>query len=80
MVADIMNHPAAVAAGNLFRTALQDTIKLAQAISGAVKGLAGVVGEGVKNAVAPNMSAAPSIPALATAQGPPRGGQSIRRI
>ncbi|MCE3005713.1 MAG: hypothetical protein ACK5WQ_03675 [Alphaproteobacteria bacterium] len=75
MVADVMHHPTAVAAGNLFRAALEETIKLAQAISGAVKGLVGVVSEGLKGAAATAAPSAPSIPAVAA--GPPgmgRGG------
>ena len=75
MVADIMNHPAAVAASNLFRTALQETIKLAQAISGAAKGLAGVVSEGLKDMVASVAPSPTSIPGVAA--GPPGAGRGV---
>lgn len=74
MVADVTNHPVALAAQNLFRAAVAETLAIARAAGKAATGLAGVVGQGVRGLVSAAITPQ-STPAVAHAQIHPRQGK-----
>lgn len=73
MVADVVNHPVAVAAKDFFRAAVAETLAIAKAAGKAAAGLTGVVGQGVRDLVSSTIPAQ-FTPAIATARGSPKGG------
>ena len=75
MVADITQHPAALAARDFFKSVVAETIKMMETVKSAATGLAGVVGQGVRDFVSSTIPAQ-FTPAVAVAHDPPdRGGR-----